>query len=76
MSSGCISTRRRKPWSWRWTSRVGLGRATVRGNGAFPQPPAEPGVRVSTHRALHGLMPVGACYAAGAAHGAGMFAAR
>ncbi len=40
------------------------GRAGARhrssGTARFPSPPSEPGVRVSTHRALHGLMPVSA----------------
>jgi hypothetical protein len=42
----------------------------------FPRPLPEPGVRVSTHRALHDLMPAGDVHAAVVAHGVGMLAAR
>jgi hypothetical protein len=42
----------------------------------FPSPPAEPGVRVSTHRALHDLMPVSVDHAAVVAQGVAMFVAR
>ncbi len=54
----------------------GGGAPPFRRTARFPSPPAEPGVRVSTHRALHGLMPVCGCHAAVVAHGVAMFAAR
>ena len=54
----------------------GWGAPPFKGTARFPSPPAEPGVRVSTHRALRGLGPVGIGHAVVVAHGEGMLFAR
>lgn len=42
---------------------VGSGRGALSGllPVGFPDPPSEPGVRLSPHRALHEIMPLGQC---------------